>query len=95
MQTCHSLTILLVVLFQSVRCNQNAAFDKNYSDRLTENNNQQSSQRLNNNAYHASDSNRFIASATDSSQAPHETSHVNYLQWNEKFIHSIFFCVLQ
>lgn len=42
-----SFIILLVVLFQSVRGNQNAAFDKNYSDRLTANYNQQSGPEVN------------------------------------------------
>lgn len=89
MYSCHLVTLLLVFLFQSVRGNQNAAaatFDKNYSDRLTENNNQQSSLEHNNKAYHAtlaSGSMRFIASATDpsfDSQAPRETStYVNAL----------------
>lgn len=44
-----SFIILLVFLFQSVRGNQNAAFDKNYSDRLTANYNQQSTLEVNNN----------------------------------------------
>lgn len=91
MYSCHLVALLLVFLFQSVRGNQNAAtaaatFDKNYSDRLTENNNQQSSLKHNNKAYHAtlaSGSMRFIASATDpsfDSQASHETStYVNAL----------------
>lgn len=92
MQTYYSLLILLVVLFQSVYGNQNAvAFDKNYSDRLTANANQQSSLRQNNEAYHASDSNRFTsASATDPSQAPHETSHVNCC--SQSNIITIFLC---
>ncbi|XP_031636645.1 uncharacterized protein LOC116349381 isoform X2 [Contarinia nasturtii] len=46
MQACQSVIILLVFLFQSVRAHQNAAFDKNYSDRLTGNNNQQSTLEL-------------------------------------------------
>lgn len=82
MYSCHLIVVLLVFLFQSVCGNQNAAFDKNYSDRLTETNNQRQSslEHSNNAATIASGSHRFIASATDSlvdSRAPHETSHVN------------------
>lgn len=82
MHSCYLIALLLVFWFQSVCGNQNAALDKNYSDRLTETNNQQSSLQPNNEANHAtvsSASNQFIASATDPS---HETSHVNALETN-------------
>ncbi|XP_055304729.1 uncharacterized protein LOC129569660 isoform X3 [Sitodiplosis mosellana] len=59
-----SFIILLVVSFQSVRGNQNAAFDKNYSDRLTENYNQQSALELAANKHY--ESSRFRRSSSSS-----------------------------
>lgn len=98
MHSCYLIALLLVFWFQSVCGNQNAALDKNYSDRLTEPNNQQSSLQPNNEANHATVSsawNQFIASATDPS---HETSHVNALETNiyyeifMPFFYLHFFC---
>lgn len=68
MHTCYLVVLLLVLWFQSVRCNQNAILDKNYSDRLIKPSNQQSSlQHIDGAAHHA----------TEPLQTPHHTSNVN------------------
>lgn len=95
MYTCHLIVLLLVFWFQSICGNQNAVFDKNYSDRLTEPNNQHSSLQQINTAYHAtvsSDPNHFTVQATEpsiKSQTPHHVSNVNCLKRTFIFVCSL------
>lgn len=90
MHTYYLVVLLLVFWFQLIYGDQNAVHEKNYSDRLTEPNHQQSSLQQINHAYHAtvsSDPNFFGIQATEpsiKSQTPHQVSNVNCLK--PKFI---------
>lgn len=80
MHTCYLIVLLLIFWFQSICGNQNAVLDKNYSDRLTEPDNQQSSlQQINSASYHATVSVKATEPSIKS-QTPHHISNVNCLK---------------
>lgn len=79
------MVLLLVFWFQSILGDQNV-LDKNYSDRLTKPNNQQSSRQQTNKVYHATvstDPTHATLRATEpslKSHTSHKVTHVNCLQ---------------